>query len=168
MNISEAASFLDRKIPDPKKGLPEEVFLFIAGITPMVNVDLLIKDEKGRTLLAWRDSAYTEKGWHLPGGIIRFKETFAERLKKVAQNEIGTEVKFDPKPLAVNEIILEQKTRGHFISFLFKCFLSGEFIPPNRGLKETDAGYLKWHNTCPKSLLSVHQKLYRKYINLTR
>lgn len=164
MNITNAIEVLDKQVPNPSEGLPDELFLFISRITPIVNVDLLIRDENGRTLLAWRNDQYTGEGWHLPGGIIRFKETMKERLEKVAKKEIGAKVEFEPKPIAINEIILSKKTRGHFISFLFKCYLSKSFIPENKGLKETDAGYLKWHKSCPDNLLKVH-KIYRAYLN---
>ena len=73
MDTKIAIKFLENQIKNPSKGLPQEIFFFISRITPMINVDLLIKDEKGRTLLAWRDDEFY-KGWHIPGGIIRFKE----------------------------------------------------------------------------------------------
>jgi ADP-ribose pyrophosphatase YjhB (NUDIX family) len=164
MEIKEAIKYLEKNIKDPKIELGEEIFRFISKVTPMVNVDLLIKDENGRTLLSWRDDLPSGTGWHIPGGIVRFKETFENRIKKVAQNEIGKEVKFDLKPLAVNEIILDQAERAHFISFLYKCFLSSRFTPENIGLKETDKGYLKWHDKCPENLIKIHDKIYRKFI----
>jgi len=89
MNIHEAIKYLEKEIPDPSKGLAEELFSFFSKIVPMVNVDLLIKDEKGRTLLSWRDDPIHGKGWHIPGGIIRFKETLENRILKVAETEIG-------------------------------------------------------------------------------
>lgn len=165
MNIAEAVKFLDKQIKNSSKGLPEEVFLFASRIVPMVNVDLLIKDKNGRTLLSWRDDQYCGKGWHLPGGVIRFKETIKERLEKVAETEIGAKVKFELKPIAVNEIMIKSKTRGHFISLLYKCYLSSNFVPENKGLKETDAGYLKWHAACPDNLLKWHNNIYRKFLN---
>lgn len=164
MNIHKVLKFLDKQILNPSLGLPEEVFFFISRLTPLVNVDLLIKEENGRTLLAWRDDQFTGKGWYVPGGIIRFKETMKERLEKVAETEIGAKVEFEPNPIAVNEIILKRETRGHFISFLFKGCLQSSFIPKNKGLKETDAGYLKWHKSCPDNLLKTH-KIYEAYIN---
>jgi colanic acid biosynthesis protein WcaH len=127
----------------------------------MVNVDLLIKDENKRTLLSWRD-ATSGSGWHVPGGIIRFKESFEYRINKVAELEIGSAVRFDPIPIAFNQVILEQITRGHFISFLYKCFLSSDFIPPNKGLSEREPGFLQWHNSCPDNLIKVH-KMYIPY-----
>ena len=55
MSIADAIDVLDRSVTDPGLGLPDEVFYYISRTTPLVNVDLLIKDEIGRVLLAWRD-----------------------------------------------------------------------------------------------------------------
>ena len=140
MNTKEAIGYLEKQVKNPKEGLPLELFLFLTKYTPMVNVDLLIKDEKGRTLLSWRNDEFHDAGWHVPGGIIRFKEMMKDRLQKVAKTEIGINIKFEDKPIAVNEIILKQEVRGHFISFLYRGKLPSDFVPENKGLKETDAG----------------------------
>ena len=67
------------------------------------------------------------------------------------------------KPIEVVPIIIkEMKTRGHFITFVYECRLPAGFELRNEGRKETDAGYLKWHKTCPDNMLSVHH-FYRKY-----
>jgi len=165
MNISEAIEFLESKVPNPSLGLPDEVFYYISRTTPLVNVDLLIKDGKGRTLLSWRNDRYCGRGWHLPGGIIRFKEKMEMRVRKVADIEIGTSVQFDPIPLAINQIIVDGLTdRSHFISILFNCFLDGSFVPANKELTEDDPGYLAWHGKCPENLLKYHD-IYSKYLN---
>lgn len=163
LEIRQAIEAVEKHIKNAKGGLPEEVFHFVSRLTPMVNVDILIRDEKGRTLLSWRNDPFHKPGWHVPGGIIRFKETFKQRLEKVIETEIGTDVKLEPSPIAVNEIIREWDTRGHFISFLFKGFASSRFIPKNKGLTEKDKGYLKWHDSCPEDIIEVHE-IYRKYI----
>lgn len=165
MNIADAIDLLDIEVSNPTDGLPDEIFHYISGVTPLVNVDLLIKDENKRTLLAWRNDPVAGTGWHIPGGIIRFKETFKQRIQKVTQLEVGVDdIKYDPTPLALNQIILKDcKIRGHFISILYGCFLSREFIPENKGLCDTDSGYLKWHDSCPDKLLKT-QEIYRKYI----
>ena len=164
MNIAEAIAVLDKHVPNPSAGLPDEVFFYISRTTPLVNVDLLIKDEFGRTLLSWRNDQYAGKGWHLPGGIVRFRETLETRVKKVAETEIGTPVDFDPNPIAINQIILnERKNRSHFISVLYKCSLSAAFVPENKGISNIDSGYLKWHATCPDNLLKFHE-IYMKFL----
>lgn len=165
MNISEAIAFLDLEVANPAEGLPEELFLYISRTTPLINVDLLIKDERGRTLLSWRNEKYTGIGWHVPGGIVRFKEILETRIKIVAETEIGTEVRFDRTPLAIHQIIHpSQNIRGHFISFLYKCFLESTFIPQNNGLSRNDNGYLAWHDSCPRPLFAFHE-IYRNHID---
>ncbi len=164
MNAIQAITYLEKQINDPSKGLPKEIFYFISRLTPLVNVDLLIKDEQGRILLSWRDDRLIGRGWHIPGGIVRFKQCLEDRIKKVAEMEIGTPVKFDSVPIAINQVMQSQNTRGHFISFLFNCFLSGKFIPKNIGLKENDNGYLMWHISWPKNMVDSQKKIYKNYI----
>ncbi len=162
MNIRQAIKFLDNQITNSSLGLPEEVFLFVSRLTPLVNVDLLIKDEKQRTLLSWRNDS-TGIGWHIPGGIIRYKENIKTRIQKVIETEIGLPVRFEQTPIAINQLICNHITRGHFISILIKCFLSNKYALKNNGLTEKNQGFLKWHESCPKNFIKV-QNVYKKYI----
>jgi len=164
MEMKQAVKILDQNIQDPKIGLPDEVFYFISRNIPLTNVDLLIKDETGRTLLAWRDDVYSGTGWHIPGGIIRFREKFETRIQKVALSEIGCEVKYKTEPIALNEIFnTDMNDRGHFISILYECFLSSDIILNEDGKKENEVGYLKWHEKCPDNLIKYHD-IYREFI----
>lgn len=164
MNILEAIAAIEDEVKDPRHGLPEDLFLYISKTTPLVNVDLLIRDDRNRVLLAWRNDEYAGTGWHIPGGIIRFKETLEHRLKQVALTEIGCEVTFNPVPVEMNELIQDDREiRSHFISILYDCFLPGDYQPANKGLSETDVGFLKWHDSCPKNLIGCHD-VYEKNI----
>lgn len=165
MNIAETIAVLVKQVPNPSMGLPDDVFYYISRTTPLVNVDLLIKDENGRTVLSWRNDQYAGKGWHVPGGIVRFKEALEVRVQKVAEIELGVkDISFDPIPMALNQIINRQSNiRGHFISILYKCFLSSALVLYNKGLSAEDSGYLMWHDFCPSNLIEV-QEIYRKYI----
>jgi colanic acid biosynthesis protein WcaH len=164
MNIVDAIQFLKAQVPNPTEGLPDDIFYYISSTTPLINIDLLIRDEKGRVLLSWRDDEYSGTGWHIPGGIIRHKETIQTRIKKVALKEIGREVRFSSKPIDIKEVIIPDKQkRSHFISLLFECFLDSTFIPENKGLSAGMPGFLKWHDACPDDLLPCHE-MYRKYL----
>lgn len=167
MDITETIAQLEAKVPDPSSGLPDALFYYISRTTPLVNVDLLIKDEKSRTLLSWRNDRYCGRGWHIPGGIVRFREALETRIRKVAETEIGVAVEFDPVPMAINQIIVpEHADRSHFISILYRCFLSGTFIPQNNGMTKDDPGYLAWHEGCPGNLLKYHS-IYACHIGET-
>lgn len=161
MDIEKLQSEIPVALENAERGLPDEVFSFVASVTPMVNVDLLIQDEHGRILLAWRDDG-KNFGWHIPGGIIRFKETFAERLQKTAIRELKTEITFDENPLKVTEIFMPYQRRGHFISFLYRCYLPNDYTIDNAEKKSTEDGYLMWHEVSPK--LVDGQKCYEDFL----
>lgn len=168
MELEELITALEARITDPKQGLPDAVFDLITRLTPMVNVDLLLKDSENRTLLTWREDRFYGPVWHVPGGIIRFKETAAQRINKVAETELGTTVEFNETPLAVTEMMNQGRdTRGHFISLLYECRLTGSLAPHLAHVAGTPRhGAWAWHAACPDDLI-LPQKAYRKHIEGT-
>lgn len=151
----------ERRIMNPNEGLPLALFEWISSVTPIPNVDLLIVNENGEILLSWRDDEYYGKGWHLPGGCIRFKETIAERIQKTALNELGTNVIVGEQPIVVKDMIMgigkdEPCKRAHHVAMLFECRLPHGYEVNNSEKKEQDAGYLRWFKNIPNNTLSVH------------
>jgi colanic acid biosynthesis protein WcaH len=163
--LNNIISQLNSHIDDPRKGLPEEVFEFVSSITPLVNVDLLVHDKRGRVLLSWRDDEYCGTGWHVPGGIVRFQETREERLQKTALREFGCEVE-NPSLVTVNEIILPQTVRGHHVAFGFKCSLPLDYEIPegfkwSSSLSKDEAiGKLHWHSSSPEQWVKGQREIY--------
>ena len=152
----------------PEQGLGEELFLQISSLVPIVNVDLLVFNSKGQFLLTKRDDIHCGKGWHVPGGCIRFRETCEERIRKVAQNELGiSQIAIDKDPIKVFEIIERrrrpienQNERAHFITIVYKCFVDDTYIINNGNKTEDDVGYIKWFRKLPNDLLYI-QNCYR-------
>lgn len=146
---------LESQITAGETGWPDELFLFVSRITPLINVDLLIRDDRGRTLLTWRSDRFHGPGWHVPGGIIRFKETAADRIRIVAAGELGVPVAFDAAPIFVQESIAPQRhDRGHFISLLYMCRLAGALDPQRQHLPGAPMpGQWAWHDGCPDNLI---------------
>lgn len=165
MGIQHVIAQLESYVENPAEGLPEAVFQFVSRMTPLVNVDLWIRNEAGHSLLTWREDGFYAPSWHVPGGIVRFQERLADRILAVAAGELGTTVKFDPDPVAMNEFILpNQKTRGHGISFLYGCSL---LSAPNQTLRylqgDPKPGQWAWHKSCPDNLIEV-QEAYQSYL----
>ena len=158
-----------KHIPNSKAGLPQEAFYFVSQLTPMINVDLLIKNKLGQTLLTWRDDKFYGPAWHIPGGIIRFKEKIEDRINKVAENELGCEVKFCTTPLDIREMMNKDRDiRGHFISMLYSCEIVGNPDNLKRSLDNNPQhGQWAWHEEAPLNLLTVHEP-FRKFINVTK
>ena len=164
--MSEIQNILS-KIGNAREGLPEDVFLLVSQLTPLVNVELLIKDEEKGTLLTWRHDEFYGPAWHLPGGIVRFKELASTRIKKVAKSELGATVSFDSEPIELNEIMNKDRDiRGHFFSLLYSCKLTSP-LNKNSAFKEENPinSYWRWFKDCPDNLVFQHE-IYRKKIGL--
>lgn len=155
VNLSAAIAPLEAAIGDSRQGLPEDVFLFVSRITPLINVDLLIQDDAGRTLLTWRDDEFFGAGWHIPGGIIRYKELAVDRIRACALTELGAEVAFDSAPLLISENIRPHRSRGHFISLLYRCRLLTPLDDNRRASDAPSAGMWSWHRGCPPDLIEA-------------
>lgn len=156
---------------NPEKELGEELFLRVSSLVPIVNVDLLVFNEKGQFILTWRDDPHCGCGWHVPGGCIRFKETCTDRIRKVAQKELGVQdIKFDQEPIKVFEIInrehrniKNQNERGHFITLVYKCYAPSGFIIEEQPYIDGEVGFMQWFDHLPDNLLSI-QSCYKEII----
>jgi len=148
---------------DAKKGIGEDLFLSISQLTPMVNVDILIKNKNDETLLTWRSDQYYGPGWHVPGGILRFKETLVERVKKVARSELSLKLDHIDGPIGHHEMFNNTRDiRGHFISFIYQAKINKD---PPINLKSGDIpkdGEWKWFKNCPDNFIH-NQNALRVY-----
>jgi colanic acid biosynthesis protein WcaH len=154
---------LEAALGDPRRGLPEDLFLFVSRIIPLINVDLLIQDDS-RTLLTWRDDEFYGPGWHVPGGIIRYKELARDRLRACAREELGADISSDSQPLLVAESIRNQDARGHHVSLLFRCTLLSPPDGARRAIVDPPRpGQWRWHDECPADLIEA-QRAYVPFL----
>ncbi|MBI96358.1 NUDIX hydrolase [bacterium] len=154
-----------------KDGLPTHLFEYVSSITPMINVDLLVHDPIHGIMLSWRNDKYYGPGWHIPGGIIRFKENVITRLRKVAILELNTDSLNNFQLECINQIMNPSRdVRGHFISFLYsakavKELISNEFVlNQDDTINDYSSGTKKWHKTIPDNLIKQH----RRYIEIMK
>ena len=133
-------------------------------MVPMVNVDLFITDDDGRVLLTWRDDEIYGAGWHVPGGIIRFKETAEERIRATAREELGAAVTYEPVPLVEELIHPDRTTRGHHVALVYRCRLTS---PPASHLRYVGGskarGQWAWHGQWPADVLPEHRRYARLF-----
>jgi len=142
--IKQLASLL-KKIDKPDQGLPQPVFDKLVNIVPFVACELIFADKRGM-LLTWREDKWF-KGWHFPGGLLRFNESFEERIKKVASKELGVDIK---KYKFLFPINFTDGSRGHAVSMVFLCTTD---MAPNDG---------KFFKKMPKDTLECHKELWEK------
>ena len=159
--INKSINILEKFVNDPKKGLPTNIFYFIGRMTPYINIDILINSKIYGTLLTWREDPHTGNGWHIPGGIVRFKEKIEKRIFKVGKTELGINISKFKGPIEINQMINKKKERSHFISLLYSCELSGKELKKILIICKKNKK-IKFFKKPPKNLLKLHT-MYKKY-----
>ena len=114
-----------------RKRIGEELYLAVSQLVPSVNVELLIRSEdRTSTLLTWRADQYYGPGWHVPGGVIRFKEEMKDRVEKVARRELNRELASIEGPIGFHEMFNHTRDiRGIFCRSCLRSRL------PNRPMR---------------------------------
>jgi ADP-ribose pyrophosphatase YjhB (NUDIX family) len=154
----ELPAMMSLVCPDARQGLPQPLFLAVSRLTPLVNVDLLVSDRSGRLLMTWRDDDFYGPGWHVPGGILRFKETAAQRIAAVALLELGARVQAQAEPWRVLELTAtERDIRGHFITLAYSCRLITELPQANRAGTRPQPGQWAWFDGLPAQTIAQHR-----------
>lgn len=69
--------------------LEDKDFLQVIAHTPLVAIDLIVKDKRGRVLLGLRKNKPAQGFWFVPGGRIYKDERIADALARIGQEEIG-------------------------------------------------------------------------------
>jgi len=142
--VKQLSSLL-KKIDNPHEGLPQPVFDKLINIVPFVACELIIVGKKGM-LLTWREDKWF-KGWHFPGGLLRFRESFDERIQKVAFNELGIHIKNYKLLFPIN---FTEGSRGHAVSVVFLC---------TTDMTPTDGRFFK---KIPEDIIECHRELWEK------
>jgi colanic acid biosynthesis protein WcaH len=69
--------------------LSAEQFREAVDMLPLVSIDLLVRDSRGRYLLGLRGNPPASGQWFVPGGRIRKGETLSQALQRLAGEELG-------------------------------------------------------------------------------
>jgi colanic acid biosynthesis protein WcaH len=69
--------------------LPIETFRTVVASTPLVSIDLLVRDGEGRYLVGQRRNPPARDSWFVPGGRIRKNERLAQALRRLCEEELG-------------------------------------------------------------------------------
>ena len=160
--LNDAVQVLRNAELDSSQGLTEELFWMISALVPIVNVDLLIVNEKGQLLLARRNDAFYEKSWHIPGGCLRYGENLNVRVQRTAIHELGCRVEFNPEPIAIRNVLrgenerqIHPRERGHNVAILYRCQLPENYQIDNGDKIMTDDGYLQWFDALPDDFMKI-------------
>lgn len=69
--------------------LNNSAFASIIASTPLVSIDLIVRNDQGEVLLGKRNNRPARGYWFVPGGRIRKSERSRDALARIAQEELG-------------------------------------------------------------------------------
>jgi len=72
--------------------LEPQVFIEVIRLTPLVSVDLIVRNPAGAVLVGLRANRPAQGCWFVPGGRICKDERIAEALQRVSQAELGISI----------------------------------------------------------------------------
>ena len=96
-----------------KRWTEPEIFKCIIKNTPLVAIDLIIRNQEGKILLGLRKNRPAKGYYFVPGGRIFKNETLDEAFRNISKNEIGVELeRKQARFLGVYEHIYEDNFFG--------------------------------------------------------
>jgi colanic acid biosynthesis protein WcaH len=111
----------------------EKYILDIIKATPLVSIDLVIKNPAKDVLLGKRVNRPAKGYWFVPGGIILKNETINQALKRISEREVGKDLSaIVPHLLGVYEHIYEDNffniagINTHYVVLAFVITLQHE------------------------------------------
>lgn len=124
--LNTILAFITNKNKHPT--LPHILFLIGTYFFPQINVEVVCRQPDGSFFLTWRDDQFKNKGWHIPGGIIRPNEEILDRVQRTLHDELPflstDKSSFDL--VGYSQVFCSPPSiRSHFFSLVFVCTLSG-------------------------------------------
>ena len=105
-----------------------ELFKTIVDNTPLVSVDLIVK-QNGKVLLGKRINKPAQGYWFTLGGRVLKNESIQNAIKRISKLELGIILKNDPKFIGVFEHLYNDSifdtVSTHYINLGYKIEVSG-------------------------------------------
>lgn len=111
---------LIRLLKKVKLPAPYPVFRALCKSVPMVAVNVAVMPDNRRLLLTYREDEFY-KGWHIPGSILRYRESLADVFERIGRQELKMKIR---RPRFINYFI-ERSARGHELVLLFAVRTAG-------------------------------------------
>lgn len=113
--------------------LPDETFKSVIQHTPLISIDLIVRNEQGQVLLGKRVNAPAKGYWFVPGGRMRKNETLDDAFVRLVREDLGIEsgvTRADAKFLGVFEHFYDDCVFGddistHYIVLAYTLSLTG-------------------------------------------
>ncbi|MFT5705902.1 MAG: colanic acid biosynthesis protein WcaH [Oceanospirillaceae bacterium] len=75
--------------------LDNKTFETVIDSTPLISIDLVVKNQQGQALLGFRTNRPAQRYWFVPGGRIQKNESIKSAFKRLCLHELGLTCSID-------------------------------------------------------------------------
>lgn len=146
--------------------LDKETFSTVIESTPLVSIDLVVKNKQGEALLGERLNKPAKGDWFVPGGRILKNESLANAFKRLTLEELGQEFTIDKAELLgpfdhfYNDNVFGDEFSTHYVAIAYVLTLDDNLnsLPMN-----VQHGAYQWftiNDLMASKKVHTHTKLY--------
>ena len=110
--------------------LPLETFKTVIESTPLVSIDIIVRNNEGKILLGKRTNRPAKGYWFVPGGRVLKDESFEHAFQRLIDVELGlAEVSSNFKGIYqhfYNDNFSEEKFTTHYVVLAYEINFNGE------------------------------------------
>lgn len=112
--------------------LEKNVFQTIIASTPLVSIDLIVRDRDGRVLLGKRNNRPAQGYWFVPGGRIHKGESISQAFRRLVFAELGVEMDFSEARFNglydhfYSDSVFDASISTHYVVNAFEVVLSDD------------------------------------------
>jgi len=127
--------------------MDDNKFLEIIDATPLVSIDIILRNSEGKILLGRRENKPAQGSWFVPGGRIRKNESLNDAMARISNTELGVGLELGTaKLIGAFDHIYEDNFTGqgnigtHYVALGYELKLLGD--PEIKG--DTQHKAMKW------------------------
>jgi colanic acid biosynthesis protein WcaH len=113
--------------------LPRDIFAAVVRHTPLVSIDLLLRDSKMRLLVGRRRNRPALDTWFVPGGRIGKDERIADAFQRIAASEVGMALEISQgafvgvfEHIYADNALNEAGYGTHYVVLAYRVAIDGE------------------------------------------
>ena len=148
--------------------LPDETFKSIIQHTPLISIDLIVRNEKSEVLLGKRVNAPAKGYWFVPGGRVRKNETLDDAFVRLVREELGIEsgmTRADAKFLGIfehfyDDCVFDDEFDTHYVVLGYEIVINNAYLDSLPYFQHGEYDWFSDQELLLNNFLHHHSKKY--------
>ncbi|MFM5080749.1 GDP-mannose mannosyl hydrolase [Aeromonas veronii] len=115
--------------------LPLDLFSEVIASTPLVSIDIVLRNSQGRYFLGLRNNPPAKGSWFVPGGRIFKNETISTAFTRICHSELGIIKTISSASLIgifdhfYSDSFISENISTHYVAIGYEIDVQDDFLP---------------------------------------